>query len=429
MMATENEAAAASAPSEGVASAPATPSPPNLRQVMALPAFRTLWIAQFVSVFGDFLALFGVVSLITFRWHGSPVQVTTLLIAYMLPMAVVSPIAGVFVDRWRVKQTMVGSDVMRGLLVLLLPWVTNLTQVCAIFVVLSVVSSFFAPAQSITLRTLVPTEQLLAANALMSQAFYAVRLLSPLLAGALVAWLTEKACFYIDAATFLFSAAMVASLAVHREPAAGSKSVRGFLADLTSGNRFIFTHPTLAFVITSMVSAMFVLSCLSPLFSIYVRDVLRSGAFLYGVVSSAVGVGLIVGTQAVNRFARRRSDRTVVLTGLVIAALGVALLGVFGVVAAAIATTFIMGIGISFIVVAAQTQMQKETPPTMLGRVSSSFMSVFSLAQVLGLVLSGHLALWFGIRAVFLICAVALLLMAGTGFALAMRSRPAPAPA
>jgi len=426
-MATGNEAAAASAPGEGVAPSPAAPAPPNLRQVMALPAFRTLWIAQFVSVFGDFLAIFGVVSLITFRWHGSPVHVTTLLIAYMLPMALVSPVAGVFVDRWRVKRTMVVSDLVRGLLVLLLPWVTNLTQVCAIFVVLSVVSSFFAPAQSVTLRTLVPTEQLLAANALMSQAFYAVRLLSPLLAGALVAWLTEKACFYLDAATFLFSAAMVGSLAVHREPAAGSKSVRGFLADLTSGNRFIFTHPTLAFVITSMVSAMFVLSCLSPLFSIYVRDVLRSGAFLYGVVSSAVGVGLIVGTQAVNRFARRRSDRTVVLTGLVIAAVGVALLGLFGVVAAAVATTFTMGIGISFIVVAAQTQMQKETPPAMLGRVSSSFMSVFSLGQVLGLVLSGHLAVWFGIRAVFLICALALLLIAGTGLALGRRTRPAPA--
>src|SRR6476620_10121642 len=120
-----------------------TPTPYTLKTILKYEPFRTLWLAQFVSVFGDFLALFGVVSLITFRWHGSPVQVTTLLIAYMLPMAVVSPVAGVFVDRWRVKQTMVGSDVVRGLLVLLLPWVTNLTQVCAIFVVLSVVSSFF----------------------------------------------------------------------------------------------------------------------------------------------------------------------------------------------------------------------------------------------------------------------------------------------
>ena len=366
--------------------ATAAPPKPNLREVFVQPAFRKLWLAQFVSVFGDFLALFGVVSLITFRWHGSAAQVTYLLIAYMLPLAVVSPISGVFVDRWRVKQVMISSDLIRGVLVLLLLWVTNLTQVCAIFVVLALVSSFFAPAQSVAIRTLVAREKLLAANALMSQAFYTVRLLSPVVAGALVAWLTEKSCFYFDAFSFFFSAAMIGSLRIERTPAPGSNTVKGFLQQLTSGNRFIFAHPALAFVITSMVSAMFVMSCLSPLFSIYVRDILHSGAFLYGVVSSAVGVGLIAGTQTVN----------------------VALLGIFRATAAALATTFTMGFGISFVVVAAQTLMQQETPPEMLGRVSSSFMSVFSLAQVLGLLLSGRLAVWFGIRAVFLLCAAAL---------------------
>lgn len=388
---------------------------PDSRGVFTQRDFRTLWLAQFVSVFGDFLALFGVVSLITFRWHGTATQVTYLLIAYMLPLAVVSPISGVFVDRWRVKQVMIFSDLIRGVLVLLLLWVTDLAQLCAIFVALSVVSSFFAPAQSVVLRTLVTKEKLLAANALMSQAFYAVRLLSPVVAGALVAWLTEKSCFYFDAFSFFFSAAMIGSLLIERDVAPGSNTVKGFWEQLTSGNRFIFTHPSLAFVITSMVSAMFVMSCLSPLFSIYVRDILHSGVFMYGVVSSAVGVGLIVGTATVNRFGRDRSKKSIVLSGLVACGAGIALLGIFRAVSAAVATTFTMGFGISFVVVAAQTLMQQETPPSMLGRVSSSFMSVFSLAQVLGLLLSGHLAVWFGIRAVFLLCAAALTLIATAG--------------
>lgn len=385
------------------------------RGVFTQRDFRTLWLAQFVSVFGDFLALFGVISLITFRWHGTATQVTYLLIAYMLPLAVVSPISGVFVDRWRVKQVMIFSDLIRGVLVLLLLWVTDLAQLCAIFVALSVVSSFFAPAQSVVLRTLVTKEKLLAANALMSQAFYAVRLLSPVVAGALVAWLTEKSCFYFDAFSFFFSAAMIGSLLIKRDVVPGSNTVKGFWEQLTSGNRFIFTHPSLAFVITSMVSAMFVMSCLSPLFSIYVRDILHSGVFMYGVVSSAVGVGLIVGTATVNRFGRDRSKKSIVLSGLVACGAGIALLGIFRAVSAAVATTFTMGFGISFVVVAAQTLMQQETPPSMLGRVSSSFMSVFSLAQVLGLLLSGHLAVWFGIRAVFLLCAAALTLIATAG--------------
>lgn len=126
--------------------------------------------------------------------------------------------------------------------------------------------------------------------------------------------------------------------------------MRGFFSQLTSGNRFIFTHPLLAFVITSMVSAMFVMSCLSPLFSIYVRDILHSGAFLYGVVSSAVGVRLIAGTQVVNKF-HAQSKKTIVLTGLISCAVGVALLGIFRAISAAVATTFTMGFSISFVVV------------------------------------------------------------------------------
>jgi MFS family permease len=388
---------------------------PDARGVFAQRDFRTLWLAQFVSVFGDFLALFGVISLITFRWHGTAAQVTYLLIAYMLPLAIVSPMSGVFVDRWHVKQVMISSDLIRGVLVLLLPWVTDLTQLCAIFIALSVISSFFGPAQSVALRTLVAKEKLLAANALMSQAFYAVRLLSPVVAGALVAWLTEKSCFYFDAFSFFLSAAMISSLVVKRDSAQNSNTVKGFLDQLTSGNRFIFTHPSLAFVITSMVSAMFVMSCLSPLFSIYVRDILHSGVFMYGVVSSAVGVGLIVGTTTVKRFGRERSKKSIVLAGLIACVVGVALLGILRAIPAAVATTFTMGFGISFVVVAAQTLMQQETPPAMLGRVSSSFMSVFSLAQVLGLLLSGHLAVWFGIRAVFLLCAAALALIVTVG--------------
>ena len=388
--------------------ATATQGAGGVRAIMKESAFRKLWMAQFVSVFGDFLALFGVISLITFRWHGNAVQVTYLMISYMLPLGIISPIAGVFVDRWNVKRVMITSDLVRTVLVLLVVWVTDLRQLCVIFALMSVVSSFFAPAQSVTVRVIVAREKLLAANSMMSQAFYSVRLLSPVVAGALVAALSEKSCFYLDSFSFAFSACMVATIAINRPAiAAAQKSLKGFFADLTSGNRFIFTHRDLAFVITAMLSAMFVMSCLSPLFSIYVRDVLHSGTFLYGVVSSAVGVGLIVGTQVVNRF-NHVSRKTIVLVGLAIAGCGVALLGIFGVVYAAIGTTFLMGFGIAFVIVSSQTLMQQETPHEMMGRVSSSFMSAFSFAQVFGLLLSGYLAVWLGIRQVFVVCALAL---------------------
>lgn len=98
--------------------------------------FRTIWLAQFVSIFGDFLALFGVISLITFKLHGTAVQVTAVTIAYVLPLAVISPVAGVFVDHWNVKRVMIASDLMRALLITVLVFVTDIGQICAIFALL-----------------------------------------------------------------------------------------------------------------------------------------------------------------------------------------------------------------------------------------------------------------------------------------------------
>ena len=215
----------------------------TVKTILSYKPFRTLWLAQFVSVFGDFLALFGVISLITFRWHGTPVQVTTVTIAFVLPMAIISPIAGVFVDHLNVKRLMIASDLIRAVLILMLVFTHNVMQISAIFVVLSSVSSFFAPAQSVTLRAIVPQEGLLAANALMMQAFYIVRLLSPAAAGALVAWLTEKSCFYLDVASFIFSAAMISTLSVIRPTEArGEKTVKSLAQDFL-GRKQIHLHP------------------------------------------------------------------------------------------------------------------------------------------------------------------------------------------
>ncbi len=402
----------------------AQPAPSLMRS-----PFRKLWLAQFVSVFGDFLALFGVISLITFRWHGTPVQITWVMLSFMLPMAVVSPPAGVFVDRWNVKKLMIASDLIRALLISGLIFATNVYQICAIFAVLSAVSSFFAPAQSVALRTLVPAENLLAANAMMSQAFYAVRILSPAAAGALVAWLTERACFYVDTASFLFSAAMLSTLLIARPPSENrGKSLRALTEDLVAGNKFIFTHPGLAFVLTAMAMAMLVMSAFAPLISIYVRDSLSAGSFLYGMISSMVGVGLIVGTQLLTRAAANIPRTAVVLYGLLGLGVGAALLGLFANIIMAAAGTFAMGFAIAFIIVPAQTMSQQETPRDMMGRVSGSFMSLVALSQAVGMLFSGYLAHLLGLRPLFVACAVVLALMAGTGYLIVSKRTPEPAP-
>jgi MFS transporter, DHA3 family, macrolide efflux protein len=85
-----------------------------------------------------------------------------------------------------------------------------------------------------------------------------------------------------------------------------------------------------------------------------------------------------------------------------------------------------MGFAIAFVWVPAQTMSQQETPPAMVGRVSSTFMSLIAVSQVFGLLLSGALAQKLGIRQMFIACAGFLALISAVGYFM-MRGRPAAA--
>src|SRR4029077_11262706 len=102
------------------ATAAASPAPLSFGDVLRIPVMRRVWYAQVVSLFGDFLALFAVIAVVSFRMNGTPPQLTGLQIAYMLPIVFVGPVAGVFVDRWPIKPTLITSDLIRAALALLL---------------------------------------------------------------------------------------------------------------------------------------------------------------------------------------------------------------------------------------------------------------------------------------------------------------------
>ena len=136
-------------------------------EVLALRPVRYLWIARLVSIFGDFLALFAVLSDVSFRLKATPAQVTLISVAFLMPFALLGPVAGVFVDRWDAKRTMIWSDLIRAALALGLLFASGLNQIYAILFALSAVSTFFLPAQTIMIRSVTPREGLMAANALM----------------------------------------------------------------------------------------------------------------------------------------------------------------------------------------------------------------------------------------------------------------------
>jgi MFS family permease len=395
----------------------------TFRDVLRLTVMRRLWYAQIVSLLGDFLALFAVISVVSFRLHGSPAQVTGVQISYMLPLALLGPISGVFVDRWPLKPTLVSSDLVRAGLVALLFFSTSLWQIYLVLAALSCVSSFFGPAQSVTIRSHVPTEGLLSANALMQLAMMGVRVIGPAAAGALVAAFGATICYAFDVASFLASAALIGSVAIVRPRSAprresSNSRVQAVLYDMGEGMRFIAHHAALSFVVLAMAAGLFTIGCFGPLIAVYVREWLHASSGVFGIVSAMVGLGMLAGTPAVRRIAAHMSNTTLVLIGLAGIGVGALLLGAVPWIPVALTGTFTLGFTFAAIIVPAQTLMQRETPHALMGRISSTVMSVVFFAQLLGLILSGVLAQIVGVRAVFFLCAVLAWVLTGAGWTL-----------
>jgi DHA3 family macrolide efflux protein-like MFS transporter len=404
----------------------ATAEPPALlsfADVLRIPVMRRVWYAQIISLFGDFLALFAVIAVVSFRLHGTAAQLTGLQIAYMVPIVFVGPIAGVFVDRWPLKPTLITSDLIRAGLALLLIPATSIWQVYGVLAALSCVSAFFGPAQTVTIRSHVPTPGLMSANALMQIAFMGSRIIGPSIAGVLVYFFTPSVCYGIDVISFLASASLIASVAIVRPTSlvaptgSSSNRIHQIWIDMRAGWSFIIHHAAILFFVVAMAAGLFTIGCFGPLISIYVRDTLHADPGLFGFVSGMVGVGLLVGTQIIRQVAAKKlvSDTGLVLWGLVGIGAGVLLLGAVAHIAATFGATFTIGFAFAAIMVPASTLIQRETPPDMLGRVGSTNASVVFLGQILGLAVSGVLAELVGVRMVFFLCAVLSIALAFAG--------------
>jgi MFS transporter, DHA3 family, macrolide efflux protein len=405
----------------------ATTTPPvsaamTFREVLGLTVMRRVWYAQVVSLLGDFLALFAVIAVVTYRMHGTPQQVTGVQIAYMLPLAILGPLSGVFVDRWPLKPTLVASDLIRAVFVLALFVATSIWQIYLVLAALSCVSSFFGPAQSVTIRSHVPPHGLISANALMQMAMMGIRIVGPSAAGLLVAAFGPNICYAVDFVSFIVSAAFISSVTILRPPSpqkaaaeSTNSKLHAIVQDMGEGARFIVHHAAISFVVMAMAAGMFVMGCFGPLIAVYVRDWLHATALVFGIVSAMVGLGMMLGMPVVRRISGKFSNATLVLGGLAGIGLGALILGALPWVVFSMLGCFTLGFAFAGVIVPAQTLMQRETPHALLGRISSTMMSMIFFAQLVGLMLSGILANAIGVRAVFFLCAVLAWVLTGAG--------------
>ncbi|HEV2575953.1 MAG TPA: MFS transporter [Acidobacteriaceae bacterium] len=420
------DAVAAETPEGLPLPAPNAPEPLSMGAVLRIVPLRRLWYAQVVSVFGDFLALYAVMTIVTYKLHATPQQVTGIQIAYLAPIAVLGIVSGVFADRWPVKATLVSSDLTRAALCLLLLLVHSIAGFYAVLASISVVSSFFSPAQGIALRSAVPFHGLRSANALMQQVMFIMRIIGGPIAVTIVTVLGVRVCYVGDSISFIASASLIASIALNiprkraQQPSSAvvpsqPTGIRRIIADMREGTSFILHHAALLFVVTALAAGMFALGCFAPMIAVYVRDNLHASQKIFGVTSAMIGLGLLAGMNILTAVAKRVKHTSLVYFGLGGMAVGTFILAAIPHLVATIPALILVGFAAGGIIVPSQTLIQEETPHTMLGRVGSTVMSFVFSAQIAGLLLSGVLAQHTSVRGVFLLSGIllAVLMLAG----------------
>ena len=170
--------------------------------------FRNLWYGQVVSELGDWLNSIAIYSLIL-QLSGSGMAVATAMMAKLLPIFFVSPIAGVVIDRTSRKGVMILSDVLRFFIVLGFLFVDDKGDLWLVYtlVVLEIsMAGFFEPARSAIIPSLIPRQHLVSANALSGSTWSVMLAFGAALGGLVVAFFGIQTAFVLDAFTFLISA-------------------------------------------------------------------------------------------------------------------------------------------------------------------------------------------------------------------------------
>lgn len=170
--------------------------------------FRRLWAAEVVSLLGDWFNTIALYSLVS-RLTGSPFAMGAVFIFKMLPLGLASPLAGLLVDRFNRRRLMIGSDLVRAVVVLGFLFIDRAEEVPLLYVLIAlqvVVGSVFQPARDASLPNITAPRELLTANALGAATWSTMLALGAALGGVATEWFGTRAVFLMDSATYLLSA-------------------------------------------------------------------------------------------------------------------------------------------------------------------------------------------------------------------------------
>jgi len=359
--------------------------------------FALLWFAGLISMIGDWV-LFIALPIYTYNLTKSSLATGIMFMAGTLPRVLLGSVAGVFVDRWDRKWTMVIADLARAVLLLLLLMVRSSASIWIIYLVAflqATISQFFGPAENALLPQLVDESHLIAANSLNSLNNNLARLGGPALGGLLLGSLGFRNVVIIDSVSFLFSGIMIAlivapSLASAQTAQTGEAMAEATLAtqprvwqDWLSGLRFIWKSRIVSVIFLVIGIAGIAEGLFNVLFVIFIRQSLGGGAPEFGWLTSAQAVGGLIGSLMIGwigyRILPNRLAGALAVNGVLIL-----LLVNLASFPAAIALILLAGIPIVAYSVAVDTLLQRYVADRYRGRVFGTLATSAALFVLIG---------------------------------------------
>jgi MFS family permease len=267
------------------------------------PAFRNLWCGQVVSELGDWLNTIAIYALIL-KLSNSGMAMAGAMMAKLLPIVMISPIAGVIVDRVSRKKLMIISDLLRCLVVmgfLLVEDQDALWLIYALVIIEISLSGFFEPARSAIIPSLVPKKDLVAANALSGSTWSVMLAFGAALGGVVVHLFGIRTAFILDASTFLLSAWFISKIPSQERSTKKASSKQTAYQEFIDSMNYLWAEP-MVLVLSLIKAGLAVAGGIMTLIPLMASQVLSGSLSLgVGVLYSARGLGAALGPVLVRR--------------------------------------------------------------------------------------------------------------------------------
>ncbi len=358
--------------------------------------FFVIWAGQLLSIVGSGLTAFAL-GVWVFQRTGSATQFALIALSATLPAVLVSPLAGVLVDRWDRRRVMILSDTGAALATLVLVALLLAGRLAVWHILLvaafgSTMGAFQGPAYQASVTLLVPKAQFGRAAGMAQMARALGNVLCPFLGGLLLVTIGLHGVMIVDFATFLFAVGTLLVVRIPRPPAeAGDETRRpSLLREARAGWSFIRERAGLRGMLILFAALNFILGMVNALSAPMLLSFTTPERL--GIVLSLSGVGMLIGGAAMSVWGGPRRKIHGVLAYLILLGIGVALVGLRP-SETLVAAGFFLALACAPVINgSSQAIWQSKVPPALQGRVFATRGMVSMAAMPLAYLLSGPLA-------------------------------------